>query len=164
MRLPIEPLTATAFTPFGDVIETRERDWFYINDGSTQRFHDLAKVTVGEGRTLINIFRATPLALPLPVAVMEHHPLGSQAFIPLSSRPFLVVVVAPPGDYDNAVVRCFLTESGQGVNYHPGVWHHPIIALQAESDFLVVDRGGEEQNCIEVFIDESEQHSVSLDD
>ena len=161
MRLRVEPLTADAFAPFGDVIETGERDWFYINNGSTKRYHDLATVTVGEGRALINIFRATPLALPLGIALMEHHPLGSQAFVPLSARPFLVVVAAA-GEYDNAGLRCFLTEPGQGVNYHPGVWHHPIIALEEESDFLVVDRGGEGHNCIEIAIEEAQRHTVSL--
>lgn len=162
MKLPVERLSSSAFAPFGEVIETRERDWFYINNGSTQRFHDLAQVTVGDGRALISIFRATPLPLPLSVALMEHHPLGSQAFMPLSDRPFLVVV-APSGEYDNDALRCFLTEPGQGVNYHPGVWHHPVIALEQESDFLVVDRGGEGQNCIEVAIDDTARHIVSLD-
>ncbi|MDO6462455.1 ureidoglycolate lyase [Granulosicoccaceae sp. 1_MG-2023] len=160
MRLPVEALTAEAFRPFGDVISTEGRDWFSINNGSTQRFHDLAQVTVGDGRALISIFRATPLALPLRIALMEQHPLGSQTFVPLSPRPFLVVV-APPGDYDNDALRCFITRPGEGVNYHPGVWHHPVIALQGESDFLVVDRGGEGNNCIEITVDEACQHSVA---
>ncbi|CAG0910305.1 unnamed protein product [Cyprideis torosa] len=151
MELSVERLTAEAFADFGDVIETEGRDWFPINQGSTQRFHNLADVQVGDGWALISIFRATPLPLPLSIELMERHPLGSQAFIPLDERPFLVVV-APRGEFNNSGLRCFVTQGRQGVNYAPGVWHHPVIALDAVSDFLVVDRGGEGNNCEEVFI------------
>lgn len=150
-----EPLTREGFAPFGDVIMTDGARFFSINAGSTIRFDDLATVDTasGGGRTLVNIFRAAPLPLPLDIAMMEKHPLGSQAFIPLGREPFLVVV-APrgativPGD-----VRAFITDGGQGVNYARGVWHHPVIALGGETDFLVIDRGGEGDNLAEWHFD-----------
>ncbi len=142
-------LTREAFEPFGDVIETTGAECRIVNEGSARRFHDLAAIDVaaGGGRPLLSIFRARPVAPPLPIRLMERHPLGSQAFVPLSPRPFLVVV-APPGDaVAPGELRAFLTAPGQGVNYRRGVWHHPLLALGEESDFLVVDRGGPGANC-----------------
>lgn len=146
-----EILTAEVFAPFGDLIEAGvSTPHFSINYGHTQRFHDLAKVDVsnGEGRAGISIFRSIPLPMPIQIRLLERHPLSSQAFFPLSPRPFLVVV-APPGDLDESAIRVFLAQPGQGVNYHAGTWHHSCLALEAESDFLVVDRIGQGPNCDE---------------
>ncbi|MEM7223326.1 MAG: ureidoglycolate lyase [Pseudomonadota bacterium] len=144
-----EPLNRAAFKPFGDVIETAEATSYPINDGMCTRFHDLAAVDVDEdgGRPLINLFRSKPWPLPLTVSLLERHPKSSQAFVPLSGAPFLVVV-APPGDAPTpGLVRAFASDGRQGVNFHRGVWHHPLIAIGDESDFLVVDRGAEDENC-----------------
>lgn len=149
-----EALTAEAFAPFGDVIEINpSKPNFSINYGNTQRFHDLAKVDVGNGggRPGISIFRSKPLPTPIQISLLERHPLSSQAFIPLSPNPYLVVV-APPGDLNEDAIRIFVAQSGQGVNYHAGTWHHFCLALETESDFLVVDRIGQGQNCDETHL------------
>ncbi|WP_175940643.1 ureidoglycolate lyase [Caballeronia sp. BCC1704] len=154
--LAIEPLTRAAFEPFGDVIELDGAKQIPINLGTTIRFHDLCKVDVTDegGRTLVNLFRGQPRVLPFEVKMMERHPLGSQAFIPLDERPYLVVV-APAGDLDESQIRAFVTRGWQGVNYAKGVWHHPLIALDKVSDFIVVDRGGEGLNLNEQDLRES---------
>ena len=149
--LRIERLTRAAFAPFGDVIELEGARHYPINEGTTERFHDLANVDVSTqgGRALIIVFGAQPRAWPIDIAMMERHPLGSQAFVPLSDAPYLIVV-APAGELDPAKLRAFSTRGWQGVNYAKGVWHHPLLALGRVSDFLVVDRGGEGPNCDEV--------------
>jgi ureidoglycolate lyase len=147
----IEALTRDAFAPFGDVIEACNAvRHFPINDGSTERYHDLATIDLDSaGRAIISIFRGQPRALPFAIAMMERHPLGSQAFIPLNDRPYLVAV-APRGEsFSQADIRVFLARGGQGVNYAAGVWHHPLLALEAVSDFLIVDRAGPGDNCEE---------------
>ena len=162
--LPVETLTRAAFAPFGDVIEADGAQHFEINNGSTTRFHDLARIDVAaqRGHALVNIFRARPLPMPLTIAMVEKHPLGSQAFVPLEAAPFLVVV-APPGDtVEPDDLRAFLAEAGQGVNYAPGVWHHPVIALGRETDFLVIDRGGPGDNLAEFFFDKGERRVVGI--
>jgi len=144
-----KPLSSSAFAAFGDVIETSEEATsFAINGGFTQRYHDLAKVDVSDnnGYPLVNIFRSTPLAQPIAIKMMERHPHGSQAFIPMGKEPYLVVV-APAGDFDSSKIEVFIAKSDQGVNYHKGTWHHFCLALGGESDFLVIDRGGEGDNC-----------------
>lgn len=144
-----KPLTSEAFKAFGDVIEaSKDAQNFAINDGFTQRYHDLAKVDVNDnnGHTLINIFRSTPLAQPIAIKMMERHPHGSQAFIALGENPYLVVV-APAGEFELSKVEVFIANANQGVNYHKGTWHHFCLALVSESDFLVIDRGGEGDNC-----------------
>jgi ureidoglycolate lyase len=149
--LRIERLTREAFAPFGDVIELDGARHYPINEGTTERYHDLAKVDVMTqgGRPLINVFRAQPRTWPIAISMMERHPLGSQAFVPLSDAPYLIVV-APAGELDAAGLRAFSTHGWQGVNYAKGVWHHPLLALDRVSDFLVVDRGGDGPNCDEV--------------
>lgn len=150
-------LTRENFAKFGDVIEVHDQaKHFSINDGFTQRYHDLAQVDVTEenGRTLINIFRSTPLEQPVSIMMMERHPLSSQAFIPMGQHPYLVVV-APKGELDIAKIEVFLASPGQGVNYHKGTWHHYCLALHQVSDFIVVDRGGPGENCDLVKLDGS---------
>jgi len=143
--LPLEPLDAERFRPFGDVIEVSQRATNYtINEGWTQRFHDLARIDTGRdgGHTLVSIFRAKARPLPLRLSLMERHNLGSQAFMALAPRRFLVVV-APPGPPPGAaLLRCFVAAPGQGINYARGTWHHPLIAIDTDTDFLVIDRGG----------------------
>ncbi|KAA0082212.1 ureidoglycolate lyase [Trinickia soli] len=148
--LTIEPLTKSAFAPFGDVIELEGAREIPINLGTTLRYHDLARVDVADedGRPLISLFRGQPRALPFEVTMLERHPLGSQAFLPMTNKPYLVVV-APAGTLDSQAVRAFVTRGWQGVNYAKGVWHHPLIALDEVSDFIVVDRGGQGHNCDE---------------
>jgi len=144
-----KPLTAESFLAFGDVIEATDKtNNFAINDGFTTRYHDLAKIDVNDnnGHTLVNIFRSTPLTQPIAIKMMERHPHGSQAFIPMGENPYLVVV-APAGEFDINKVEVFIAQSNQGVNYHKATWHHFCLALGGQSDFLVIDRGGEGDNC-----------------
>jgi ureidoglycolate lyase len=145
--LKIEPLTREAFAEFGDVIELDGARHYPINLGTTERYHDLARVDTGDegGRTLISVFRGQPRILPFEITMMERHPLGSQAFIPVHQRPYLVVV-APAGDLDPDRLRAFVTRGWQGINLAKGVWHHPLIACAEVSDFVVVDRGGGGKN------------------
>ncbi|MEO8671532.1 MAG: ureidoglycolate lyase [Tahibacter sp.] len=148
--LRVERLTLAAFAPFGDVIESAAAKTVYpINAGTATRYHDLAQVDTAtqDGRPLISLFRAEPRTLPFDVRLVERHPLGSQAFVPLNSdQTYLVVVTVDPAQ----TPRAFLASHGQGVNYRRGTWHHPLIALHRVSDFLVIDRGGSGTNCDEV--------------
>lgn len=149
------PLSREAFAPFGDVIETEGAQRIEINEGTTERFHDLATVDVKSdgGHPLINIFRGQPRPQPIGIHMVERHPLGSQAFIPLQAYKWLLVV-APPGDApDLSQLRAFRAEGYQGVNYHAGVWHHPLLVLKPDHDFLVVDRGGLGANCDEIWFE-----------
>lgn len=158
--LVAERLTADAFAPFGDVIEASERaETIPINYGWTTRFNALSDVAVGDGHAIVSIFRSRPLA-PLVLKIFERHPLGSQAFMPLNGRPFLVAV-GPPGDFDHAAIRVFRAEAHQGVNYAKGTWHHFLLALEAESDFLVVDREGPGENLDEVELAEADWIAVA---
>jgi ureidoglycolate lyase len=154
--LTVEPLTRAAFEPFGDVIELDGAHHFPINGGTTERFHDLARVDIGAdagGRPLINVFRGQPRAQPIEISMMERHPLGSQAFLPIGVVSYLVVV-APAGSFDASAMRVFSTRGWQGVNYARGVWHHPLIVLDSVADFIVVDRGGSGDNCEETYLSE----------
>ena len=153
--LHVEPLTRAAFAPFGEVVAADSAsDRYAVNDGTAIRFHDLASIDTAArgGQPVLSIFRAQPRVLPFEVRVLESHPLGSQAFVPLSPETSFVVVVASD---PNAAPRAFLARDGQGINYHRGTWHHPLIALGGVSDFLVIDRGGEGHNCDEVALDAS---------
>ena len=154
-KLEIRPLTQEAFAPFGTVIEADPASMRYINGGTTERYHALAEAeAVGEdAKVIINLFRGSPRAFPYVIDMMERHPFGSQSFSPLDDRPWLVVVAE---DVDGKPGRPQVFRAGgrQGVNYRRNVWHHPLIAVGAVSDFLVVDRLGGGVNLEEVFLEE----------
>ncbi len=156
MDLALAPLTAAAFAPFGDVIETAGRKHYPINAGMAERYSDLARVDVlaEGGRPLISLCQAKPIRLPLRLRLMERHPLSSQAFIPLSVAPFLIVVAPPGASPRNEDIRAFVSNGRQGVNYRAGTWHHPLLALDQPTDFLIVDRGGAGTNCDEIPIED----------
>ena len=150
----IEPLTADSFAPFGQVIDLDGAEHFPINNGMTERYHDLARVELGgEGsRPLISVFRGQPYDLPLILRLMERHPLGSQAFYPLGDRPFLVIVARDLSGTPD-LPRAFITRPGQGVNIAMNTWHGVLTPLEVASDFLVVDRGGDGNNLEEYHFD-----------
>lgn len=156
-----EPLSAAEFEPYGDVIDAAiARDKRLINEGNTTRFHDLASLDLGRenGVPLVSIFRSTPLSLPIEIKLMERHPLGSQAFVPLSGRPYLVVVAHPtPSD-----LKVFVADPAQGINLRAGTWHHYSLALEAPSDFLVIDRGGPGDNLEEVELEPHQRIVVNV--
>ncbi len=151
----LEPLTKHAFAEFGDVIEKDGAENFEINSGLCTRFHDLAKIeTTGPAaHPMISIASGKPYRLPLSLPMVERHPLGSQAFIPVSDNPFVVVVCKDnngvPGE-----PRAFMTSNRQGINYRQNTWHGVLTPLNEVSDFLVVDRGGDGNNLEEHFFDE----------
>lgn len=153
-NLTIEPLTAESFAPFGQVIEREGAHHYPINSGMTERFHDLAKVELGgvHARPLISIFRGRPYALPLSLSLVERHPLGSQAFYPISAASWLVIV-AEDDSGTPARLRAFRPSPGQGVNIAMNTWHGVLTPLERESEFLVVDRGGDGNNLEEYVFD-----------
>lgn len=159
------PLTREAFAPFGDVIETEGAEHFGINQGTTERYHNLANVDVLDqnGQPLISIFRGQPRPQPIDLLIMERHPLASQAFVPMDRRDYLVVVAPASETVTPQDLVAFRASGYQGVNYAKGVWHHPLLVLEPDSDFLVVDRGGEGHNLDEVwFTDDQEKVRLIL--
>ena len=156
LSLTPQPLTAEAFAAFGDVIEARSDTVININQGTSQRFHDLARVDVAsdKGHPLVNIFRASPYPEPLTLSMMEKHPLGSQLFMPLQEHAYLVAVAQASDHVSAGDITVFSASGNQGVNFQPGTWHHPLLVL-VQQDFLVVDRGGKGDNLVEQDLDQS---------
>lgn len=156
MQIKAKALTAEAFAPFGDVVEARGDKAVDINEGTSTRFHDLARIDVEleNGRPLVNIFRASPYPKPLTLKMMEKHPLGSQLFMPLEKHAYLVAVAPAGEEVHSEDLVVFLAQGDQGVNFHPGTWHHPLLVLAEKQDFLVIDRGGKGDNLIERTLDE----------
>jgi ureidoglycolate lyase len=141
----IEPLSRAAFAPFGDVLGTDGAPDRMINQGLCGRFHDRARLDFADGRAGISLFQAEPRSLPLMLDLVERHPLGSQAFVPMSLDPFLVIV-APDETGQPGRPRAFLTAAGQGINFHRGTWHGVLTPLSEPGLFAVIDRIGEGAN------------------
>ena len=148
--MKIEGLTKAGFAPFGEVIEIDGAQHFPINQGFAERFNDLASVDVEAVN--ISIVVANPRPKPIAITLMERHPLGSQIFYPLQDRPWLVLVCGDPKDRTS--FRAFSATGWQGINYARNTWHHPLLVLDAESRFLVVDRKGPGVNLEEIQINE----------
>jgi ureidoglycolate lyase len=154
-QLELQPLTAEAFEPFGDVIQRQGVIPEDINYEQTQKFADLALIDTSEGggETAVHLYRSQAATLPFLVERMERHPLGSQAFMPLHQRPFPVIVAPAGDDPDIQTIRGFISSGDQGFNYHKGVWHHYQISLNGICDYLVIDRIGPKDNCEEWVLD-----------
>ena len=156
--LDIQPLNKAAFAPFGTVIEIDGARQINVNQGTTTRFDAMCAVDVDEagGQPIISLFRGNCRPEPIEIHLLERHPLGSQAFMPLSQHDWLVVVANGNvvGDApDFSTIACFKASGIQGVSYDRGTWHHPLLPLQATQDFLVIDRQGDGHNLDEVWHD-----------
>ncbi len=148
--MKLEALTKAGFAPFGEVIEMEGAQHYPINQGFAERFNDLAFVDAEAVN--VSIVVAKPRLRPIAITLMERHPLGSQIFYPLQDRLWLVVVCGDPKD--RASFRAFSATGRQGINYARNTWHHPLLVLEAESRFLVVDRKGPGANLEEAATDE----------
>ena len=155
-----EPLTRAAFQPFGDVIEMEGAAHFTINQGYAERFNDLAHIDVEQdgGTTNVSLFLGQPRPAKIAIRLMERHPLGSQIFFPLQDRPWLLLVCGDVNDL--ASYRAFTASGMQGVNYARNVWHHPLLVLDPDSRFLIVDRKGPGNNLEEVWLGEESIFSL----
>jgi len=141
--------------PYGEIIEASRLRGSRMNDARFDRFDDLCDVDIVDGNVAVSIACSrTPSVLPYRFDRVERHPLGSQAFVPLSPCK-MIIVVAPPGEaVDPEDLRAFETNGKQGINYRRGTWHMPLIAFESGQRFLVIDRAGEGPNCDEHTLDE----------
>ena len=147
----IRPIKVTKkkFSKFGDLIDTTKKNPISINNGYAKRFHDLIKVDTSKkrGNPIVSIFKAKKRSFPMKINMMEKHPLGSQAFIPMEDTKFLVFV-APIGKKPNTKkIKSFIVPKQTGINYKPGVWHFPLISTK-NMNFLVIDRKGAGNNLV----------------
>jgi ureidoglycolate lyase len=155
-RLRIEPLTRDAFARFGDVIEIKDAQHYPINKGYAERFHDLSRIDAlaENGEAIISIFHGKPRPLPIEIGFVERHPLGSQAFYPLQDRDWLIVVADTGPAPSVNTLHAFRATGRQGINYARNVWHYPLLVLEREGDFLIIDRKGPGNNLEEVTLPE----------
>ena len=158
----IKPIRITKenFSKYGDMISTKDIKPLKINNGYAKRYDGIANLNTSNdnGETTISIFSALKRSFPMKIDMMEKHPLGSQAFIPMKETTFLVFV-APKGEKPNLdKVEAFIIPAGIGVNYNPGIWHFPLISTE-DMNFLVVDRKGLGDNLV---IENLDKENISL--
>jgi ureidoglycolate lyase len=155
-----KPITKENFSKFGDMITTDDIKPIEINEGYAKRFDGIANLDTSKdnGETIISIFSALKRSFPMKIDMMEKHPLGSQAFIPMKQTTFLVLVAPEGNKPDLNKIEAFLIPPEIGVNYNPGIWHFPLIATE-DMNFLVVDRKGSGDNLV---IENIEKEEVIL--
>ena len=151
MEKIIKPLkiSRSNFSTYGDLISTNDINPIDINEGYAKRFDNLADLNtlIDNGKTIVSIFSSLKRTFPMQIDMMEKHPLGSQAFIPMQETTFLCFV-APPGESpDINKIQSFIIPPKTGINYKAGIWHFPLISTE-DTDFLVIDRKGRGENLI----------------
>jgi len=144
-----KPITKENFSKFGDMITTGDIKPIEINEGYAKRFDGIANLNTSKdnGETTISIFSALKRSFPMKIDMMEKHPLGSQAFIPMKQTTFLALVAPEGNKPDLKKIEAFIIPPEIGVNYNPGTWHFPLIATE-DMNFLVVDRKGSGENLV----------------
>ena len=137
------------FATYGDLISTSDVNPININAGYAKRFDNLANLNTSkdEGQTIVSIFSALKRAFPMTVDMMEKHPLGTQAFIPMKDTTFLAFVAPPGNSPDINKIQSFIIPPRTGINYKPGIWHFPLISTE-DTNFIVIDRKGKGENLI----------------
>jgi len=151
MTIVIKPkkISQKNFEKFGDLISTKKNKPININNGYAKRFDNLCKIntSIKNGNTIVSIFSAKKRKFPMNIKMMEKHPLGSQAFVPMKEATFLVFV-APKGKKPNVKkIQSFIVPKETGINYKPGIWHFPLISKK-KMNFLVIDRKGKGNNLV----------------
>jgi len=152
IRLKAEVLTAKALAPYGDLMEASGTPDKVINQGKCIRYHDRALLDFSDGKAGISIFKGEKETLPIPLQLVERHPMGSQAFVPMSADLFLVVVARDENGIPQDP-KAFLTKPGQAINFHRGTWHGVLAPLSEPGLFAVIDRIGEGTNLEEHWFD-----------
>ena len=153
VQIKTQPITATRFVRFGNILDFSGVPDRMINQDMCGRYHDRARLTYDEGRAGVSLFDAVPRKLPYRLEMMERHPLGSQAFLPMTEAPFLVIVADDENGCPGQPLA-FLTEPNMGVNYHANVWHGVLTPLSAPGRFVVIDRIGPGPNLEEHWFNE----------
>ena len=151
MEIVIKPIKISKknFFLFGEVISSESIDPIDINSGYAKRFDNLANINTSknDGKTIVSIFSALKRSFPMKIDMMEKHPLGSQAFMPIKETTFLSFV-APEGDVPEInKIQSFIIPPGVGINYKPGIWHFPLISTE-DTNFIVIDRKGNGKNLV----------------
>tara|TARA_B100001029_G_C14857879_1_gene337426 strand:- start:96 stop:590 length:495 start_codon:yes stop_codon:yes gene_type:complete len=151
MKIKIKPkrVNKSNFRKFGQIIDTSKKKFFRINDGYAKRYDNLGKINTStkKGKTIVSIFSAKKRSFPMKVDMMEKHPLGSQAFVPMKETSFLVFVAPKANKPDLKKIESFRIPKQTGVNLNPGIWHFPLISTK-DMNFLVIDRKGKGNNLI----------------
>ncbi len=151
MNIKIRPkkVSKKNFQKFGQIIDASKKKYFRINNGFAKRYDNLGKIDTSKkkGTTIVSIFSAKKRRFPMKIDIMEKHPLGSQAFVPMKETSFLVFV-APKGNKPNLKkIESFRIPKQTGINLNPGIWHFPLISIK-NMNFLVIDRKGKGKNLI----------------
>jgi ureidoglycolate lyase len=168
MRLLAVPLTADAYAPYGDVImaSPHGEPGAAANQGSARRFDHLATLEdrrPGQASANLAVFRCAPRPLPVTLEVLEKHPASTQVFVPMNARRYLVIVALGDAAPDLSTLRAFVASGTQGCSYRPGVWHHPMIALDSEIDFAcLVWEDGSAEDCVALGCDAAEPITVGV--
>jgi len=163
MEKIIKPIkiSRSNFAIYGELISASDINPVDINAGYAKRFDNLADLNTSKdgGKTIVSIFSALKRTFPMKIDMMEKHPLGSQAFIPMKETTFLSFV-APSGESpDTNKIQSFIIPPKTGINYKPGIWHFPLISTE-DTSFLVIDRKGSGKNLI---IHKFEKENIILD-
>lgn len=155
--LTLEPLTKRSFSQYGDVLSIEESASIIINNGYAQKHNNLCTMDANEngGQSTVHIYLAKKRPFPLNIDMLEKHPFFSQAFIPRSNEPFLVVIAEGGDTPDLSTIKAFITDGNQGVHYKRGLWHFPLISIKDKEQFIVIDRtdSGITENSVEECIE-----------
>jgi ureidoglycolate lyase len=170
MIVACRPLTPEGYAPYGQVVMASPRGELGrpANQGTARRFDHLAALDdlrPGRAALDVSVFRCQPRSAgPFEVALLEKHSASTQVFVPMNARRYLALVALGEAQPDLATLAAFVATGRQGVSYRPGVWHHPMIALDGETDFACFAwEDGTATDCTVVTFPEGERAVVLIE-
>ena len=145
-------ISRAAFAPYGLLIDSGARKPETINAGTTRRHPELASLDLRapDRDPVLGIYVAKARRFPLRLERLERHRQAAQAFLPLGTHRFIVVVAAGAEAPDWRGIEAFITSPGQGVCLNRDCWHHGLIALGDGDRFAVLEGGNYRSDTEEV--------------
>ncbi len=157
--LSAEPIDPARYAPYGAVVSARAReDARSANHGTALAWDALATLESLRGeqaRATASLFRCRGFTESvLEVRLLERHPDSTQMFVPMRAGRYLVVVALGADQPDLATLAAFVVAGPRAITYAPGVWHHPMVALDVETDFVnLLFQDGTARDCDERLYD-----------
>jgi ureidoglycolate hydrolase len=121
--IELEPLSASAFAPFGQVIGLTEGPPVFRGPHIESWRHDFA----ADGDVEVMFTRYAHRAMTF--SRVERHFAVTQAFVPLDGVPWVMAVAGPTIPEDPSAeprpdsVRAFYVEGNRGIMLRKGAWH-----------------------------------------
>lgn len=131
MRLVAGPVDEAGFARYGTLVPLPVSTGRLPLDG-------LFQCDDPDGTLRASMTRLDPTPLPTLLPRMERHPHAVQLFVPVAVRRYLAVTALGEHAPEMDTLSAFVVPGDVGIAYGIGIWHVPMMVLDAPGTFMVL--------------------------